>query len=61
MSKCNFNKVGKQLMEITRRHECPPVNLLPVFRTPFPKKNYGVLLLDSLSEPQCNINIAVVE
>ena len=61
MSKCNFNKVGKQLMEITLQPGCPPVNVLPVFRTPFPKTTYGVLLLDSLTEPQCNINIVVVE
>ena len=32
---CNF-------IEIIVRHECSPVNLLHIFRTPFPKNNYGL-------------------
>ena len=35
---CNF-------MEIALRHGCSPVNLLNIFRTPFPKNTYGGLLL----------------
>ena len=34
---CNF-------IEITPRHECSSVNLLHIFRTPFPKNIYGGLL-----------------
>ena len=43
MPKCDFNKVA---IEITLRHECSPVNLLHIFRTPFPKNTSGGLLLD---------------
>ena len=43
---CNF-------IEITLRHVCSPVNLLHIFRTPFPKKNpYGCF---------CNSLMALVE
>ena len=35
---CNF-------IEITLRHGCSPVNLLNIFRTPFPTKTFGGLLL----------------
>ena len=35
---CNF-------IEITLRHVCSPVNLLHIFRTPFPKNTSGELLL----------------
>ena len=40
MPKCNFNKVAKQL-----RRGCSPVNLLHIFRTPFPMNTSGWLLL----------------
>ena len=40
MPKCDFNKVAKQL-----RHECSPLNLLHIFRTPFLKSTSGWLLL----------------
>ena len=40
MPKCDFNKVALQL-EITLRHECSPVNLLHISRTPFLKNTYG--------------------
>ena len=33
MSKCDFNKVAK--------HSCSPVNLLDIFRKPFPKNTSG--------------------
>ena len=32
-------------IEITSRHECSPVNLLHIFRTPFAENTYGGLLL----------------
>ena len=35
---CNF-------IEITLRHRCSPVNLLQIFRTPFPTSTSGGLLL----------------
>ena len=35
---CNFTK-------ITLRHGCSPVNLLHIFRTPFPENTYGGVLL----------------
>ena len=35
---CNF-------IEITLRHWCSPINLLHIFRTPFPKNTSGWLLL----------------
>ena len=38
MPKCDFNK-------ITLPHGCSPVNLLHVFRKPFPKNICGWLLL----------------
>ena len=37
MSKCDFNKVAKQL--------CSPVNLLRIFRIPFPRNTSGWQLL----------------
>ena len=45
MPKCDFHEVAKQFYmklqsnftEITLRHGCSPVNLLHIFRTPFPK------------------------
>ena len=37
MPKCNFNKIAK--------HVCSPVNLLCIFRIPFPKNTSGRLPL----------------
>ena len=45
MPKCDFIK-----SEFTLRHECSPLNLLHILRTPFPKNNSGRLLLKSKSE-----------
>ena len=48
---CNF-------IEITLRHGCSPINLLQIFRTPFPTKTSGGLLLfisiltDNFREPE---------
>ena len=39
---CNFT-------EITLRHGCSTVNLLHIFRTPFPKNTFGQLLLDLIN------------
>ena len=45
MSKCDFNKVASNFIEIALRHGCSPVNLLHIFRTPFPRNTSGWLLL----------------
>ena len=37
-------------IEITLRHECSPVNLLHILRTPFPKNTSRGLLLNFFSE-----------
>ena len=38
MPKCDFSKVALKLyIEIALRHDCFPVNLLHIFRTPFSK------------------------
>ena len=42
MPKCDFNKVA---VAITLRHGCSPVNLLHIFRTPFPRNASGRILL----------------
>ena len=42
---CNF-------IEIALRHRCSPVNLLHIFRTPFPRNAFGGLLLD-IVKPFC--------
>ena len=49
MSKCDFNKVAKQLYEIKLRHGCSLVNLLDIFRTPFPRNTSGGLLPQYIS------------
>ena len=45
MPKCDFNKIALQ-------HRCSPVNLLHIFRTPFPRNAFGGLLLD-IVKPFC--------
>ena len=45
MSKCHFNKVACNIMEITLRHGCSPINLLHIFRKLFDKNTSGGLLL----------------
>ena len=42
MPKCDFNKVALQL---TLRYGCTPVNLVHIFRTPFPTNTSGGLFL----------------
>ena len=45
LPKYDFNKVACNFIEITLRHGCSPVNLLHIFRTPFPENISGGLLL----------------
>ena len=39
MPKCDFNKVAKQLIKITLRHGCSPVNLLHAFQDTFSEEH----------------------
>ena len=43
--KCDFNKVSSNFIEIALRHGCSLVNLLHIFRTPFPQNTSRRLLL----------------
>ena len=43
-------KLQSNLVEIVLRHGCFPVNLLHIFRTPFPKNTSGRLVLNFLSK-----------
>ena len=45
MSKCDFNKVACNFIEITLRHGCFPVNVLHIFGAPSPKNTSGRLIL----------------
>ena len=45
MPKFSFNKVACKIIQIALWHECFPVNLLLIFRIPFPKNTSGQLLL----------------
>ena len=46
MRKCDFNKVAlTDFNKITLWHGCSPVNLLHIFRAPFPKNTSEALLL----------------
>ena len=45
MPKCDFNKIACNFIEITLTYGCSPVNLVHIFRTPFPKNTSGWLLL----------------
>ena len=39
------NHAEVQFIELALRYGCSPVNLLHIFRTPFPKNTYGRQLL----------------
>ena len=60
MPKCDFNKVALlcNFIEITLRHGCSPVNLLHIFRTPFPRNTSGWLLLKLCKDVLCKILIS---
>ena len=40
-----YSFLRSNFIEITHRHGCSPVNLMHIFRTPFPKNTSGRLLL----------------
>ena len=45
MPKCDLNKVTKKFIEITLWYVYFPVNLLHIFRAPFPKNTTAWLFL----------------
>ena len=51
---CNF-------IELTLRHWCSPVNLLQIFRIPFPKNTSGrlFLLITQLTQPSITFHIEI--
>ena len=50
-------KLQSNFIEITLRHGCSPVNLLYIFRTPFPKNTSDGLLLQSKPiSDQCSVS-----
>ena len=59
MLKCNLQG---SFTEITLRHGCSPVNLLHIFRTPFPRNTSGWLLqyiVIKTSEPLNSLNLSL--
>ena len=44
-------KLLSNFIEITLWDECSPVNLLYIFRAPFPRNTYGGLLLKQVFDP----------
>ena len=61
MPKRDFNKVASNFIEITSRHGCSPVNLVHIFRMPFPKNTSGGLLLNIIKEKKIFFNNALQE
>ena len=51
MPKCDFSN----FIEITLRHGCSSVNLLHIFKAPFPKNTSGGLLLKTCSQYHISI------
>ena len=49
-------KLQSNFIEITFRHGCSPVTFLHIFRTPFHKNVFGVLLLYYLFLKFCHLN-----
>ena len=49
-------KLQRNFIEIALRHECSPVYLLHIFRTPFPKNTSGGLLLIQETKPHLKRN-----
>ena len=54
-------KLLSNFLEITLRHRYSPVNLLHIFRTPFPKNTSGRLLLKSASWVLYNFHQTEIE
>ena len=55
-------KLQSNFIEITLRHGCSPVNLLYIFRTPFPRNTSGWLLLNifkSFRKRSCNVFLVI--
>ena len=50
MPKCDFSKAALQLYWNRLWHGCSPVNLLHIFRSPFPKNISGWLLLKKMNQ-----------
>ena len=48
MPKCALIKLQSNFIEIALWQGCTPVNLLHIFRTPFPKNTSGRLFLQGL-------------
>ena len=52
-------KLQGNFIDIALRHGCSPVNLLHIFRTPFPKNTSGWLLvrcIQNYTRPEVNLN-----
>ena len=59
--KCDFNKVAfSNFIETALRHGCYPVNLLHIFRTPFPENTSVWLLLYQLFSPKALHNRCLI-
>ena len=62
MPKCNFIKLQSNFIEITLRHGCFPVNLLHIFRTPFPRNTSEwlllVIVLSNHKNNNCKVSIS---
>ena len=56
MPKCDFNFI----IEVLLRHGCSPVNLLHIFRKPFPKNTSGGLLLKNVASEKIKKKITGV-
>ena len=54
MSKCNFNKVANNFIEITVRHGYSPVDLLHILRIPFLKNASGWFINYFTVAPYCS-------
>ena len=57
MPKCDLIELLCNFIEITLRHGCSPVNLLLIFRTPFPRNTSGGLLLVVINQNPVNSNL----
>ena len=58
--KYDFNKVASNFIEIALQYGCSPINLLHIFRTPFPKNTSWWLLLYFVSKSLQEIAIIII-